>query len=380
MSESRSSVFRVVSCFILMTLCIVVFLGATIFMSIPKRAEQIFGAANPNLGLITKTFYSAKLLLAEEDLTQAFDPAGTPQEFQVAFGEPTVTIIHRLYDDGFISNEDAFRTYLQFRGLDTTIQAGSYMLSPGMSALEIAAQLQDATPTHVEYTILPGWRLEEIASSLPTSGLNIAPENFLRAASAPVQGFSFTSKIPLNGSIEGFFLPGTYEIHRDTNVGQFIRQILTNFEKSITPDLLQGFNRQGMDIYQAVTLASIVEREAVNDEEMPLIASVFHNRLQTGMKLDADPTVQYAVGYNPQQNTWWTSPLSLEDLKTDTPYNTYIYPGLPPGPIANPSLTALRAVAFPAQTPYYYFRAACGNSGKHIFAETFEEHQANTCP
>jgi UPF0755 protein len=123
-----------------------------------------------------------------------------------------------------------------------------------------------------------------------------------------------------------------------------------------------------------------VERESVNEEEMPLIASVFLNRLSIDMKLDADSTVQYALGYNESQQTWWTNPLRGEDLTIDSAYNTYLYPGLPPGPIANPSLNALRAVAFPGQTPYFYFRAACDGSGNHLFAETFEQHVENACP
>jgi UPF0755 protein len=113
---------------------------------------------------------------------------------------------------------------------------------------------------------------------------------------------------------------------------------------------------------------------------MPLIASVFLNRLNADIKLDADPTVQYAVGYNAAQATWWTNPLSFEDLQLDSPYNTYLYAGLPPGPICNPSIDALRSVAFPAQTPYYFFRAACDGSGRHLFAETFDEHVNNACP
>jgi UPF0755 protein len=123
-----------------------------------------------------------------------------------------------------------------------------------------------------------------------------------------------------------------------------------------------------------------VERESVEAAEMPLIASVFLNRLEIGMSLDADSTVQYAIGYNETQQTWWTNPLQGEDLLFDSPYNTYLYPGLPPGPIANPGLNAVRAVAFPAQTPYYYFRAACDGSGEHLFAETYEEHVQNACP
>jgi UPF0755 protein len=98
------------------------------------------------------------------------------------------------------------------------------------------------------------------------------------------------------------------------------------------------------------------------------------------MKLDSDPTVQYALGYNSTQNTWWTNPLTANDLQTQSPYNTYLNAGLPPGPIANPSISALQAVAFPAQTPYYYFRARCDGSGRHLFAATLEEQVKNACP
>ncbi len=111
-----------------------------------------------------------------------------------------------------------------------------------------------------------------------------------------------------------------------------------------------------------------------------MIASVFYNRLAIDMPLQTDPTVQYALGFNAAHSTWWTNPLSLDDLKVDSPYNTYIHPGLPPGPISEPGLAALRAVAFPAQSNYYYFQARCDKSGLHNFAETLEQHQQNKCP
>jgi UPF0755 protein len=113
---------------------------------------------------------------------------------------------------------------------------------------------------------------------------------------------------------------------------------------------------------------------------MPQIASVFLNRLEIDLNLAADPTVQYALGYNELQGTWWTNPLSLNDLKINSPYNTYKYTGLPPGPICNPGLPALLAVAYPADTSYLFFRAACDDSGLHLFAETFDEHLGNACP
>jgi len=156
--------------------------------------------------------------------------------------------------------------------------------------------------------------------------------------------------------------------------------LILEFNAHLSTDLLAGFEQQGLTLEQAVILASIVQREAMVSDEGPMIASVFYNRLAAGMKLDSDPTVQYAVGYNQSQATWWTNPLSFADLETISAYNTYQNFGLPPAPISNPGLAALQAVAAPADSPYYYFRALCDGSGKHVFAVTFEEHLQNACP
>jgi len=140
------------------------------------------------------------------------------------------------------------------------------------------------------------------------------------------------------------------------------------------------FERRGLSLAEAVTLASIVQREAVVEDERPLVASVFYNRLAAGMTLGSDPTVQYALGYNLAQSTWWTNPLSIDDLQVYSPYNTYQVTGLPPGPICSPAISSLQAVAYPADSPYYYFRALCDGSGRHAFAVTYDEHLQNACP
>ncbi len=155
--------------------------------------------------------------------------------------------------------------------------------------------------------------------------------------------------------------------------------ILQNFSLKIDHEMRENYQNQGLSLYQAVTLASIVQREAVREEEMPMIASVFFNRLNAGMKLDTDPTIQYALGYDRETKNWWKNPLSLKDLEVSSPFNTYQNIGLPPGPISNPGLSALLAVAYPAQTPYYYFRSSCDGSGFHEFSETFEQHQQKAC-
>ncbi|MDH5508125.1 MAG: endolytic transglycosylase MltG, partial [Anaerolineae bacterium] len=218
-----------------------------------------------------------------------------------------------------------------------------------------------------------------IAAALPTSGFNITPEDFLAAAYSPTGGYEILANLPKGASVEGFMLPGSYQLDRDLSANELIHTILENYRGIISGDLQQSIHRQGLNLFQAITLASIVEREAIVQEEQPIIASVFLNRLAIAMKLEADPTVQYALGYNPTQGTWWTNPLSAANLIFDSPYNTYLYPNLPPGPISNPSFSALQAVAFAADTPYYFFRAACDGSGRHTFAETYIEHQNNGC-
>jgi len=347
------------------------------FIHVPSQATRIYGPPAPWLSFPERVQYSALLLWYDGLLTHPLDAAGTEQSFTIEVGEPVDSVANHLEGVGLIRDAGGFRTYLIYSGLDTSMQAGDYQLSTAMSIVDIAYELQDATPKQVTFVILPGWRLEEIAASLSTSGLSIIPEEFLTAAQTPPEEFDFLSAAD---SVEGFLYPDSYIFPREISADEMIDELVRNFALRLTLDLTNGFERQGLTVYQGVTLASMVEREAVHQEEQPLIASVYLNRLNIDMKLDADPTVQYAIGYNFLQQTWWTNPLSLLDLQFNSPYNTYIYPGLPPTPIANPSLTALRAVAFPEETNFYYFRARCDESGYHTFAETFEEHLANGCP
>lgn len=344
---------------------------------IPFRAAQLYGRPTERVGLWGIIEYSARLLWHDGLLTRPLDPAGSERTFTIEQGEPVPSIAVRLQGDGLIRSATAFRDYVAYTGLDTSIQAGKYELSPAMSVVDIARQLQDATPEDVTFVILPGWRMEEVAASLPTSGLSVTPEEFLAAGAGHPAGYDFFEP---SAPSEGFLYPDTYILPRTTNAEDLRDALVRNFSLHLSAELREGFARNGLSVYQAVTLASIVQREAVEEQEQPIIASVFLNRLNGGMKLDSDPTVQYALGYNPVQSTWWTNPLSSVEMQLDSPFNTYTTFGLPPHPIANPGASALRAVAFPAQTSYYYFRARCDDSGLHIFAETFDEHLANSCP
>ncbi len=243
----------------------------------------------------------------------------------------------------------------------------------------MAMSLQDATPATITFGILPGWRAEEVAASLSTSGLQVSDKEFMNVVGNPSSVIVPPSLGQLN-SLEGFLFPGLYEFPREATVTEMVNQILMQFATNLTPELLEKYNARGLTVVQAVTLASIVQREAVHEDEMPMIASVFLNRLESGMRLESDPTVQYALGYINEQQSWWKNPLTFTDLQFDSLFNTHLYSGLPPTPICNPSLAALEAVANPASSDFLYFRSKCDGSGYHNFARTYEEHQLNGCP
>ena len=338
---------------------------------VPVLAAHHYGAPNPRLSTIQRYQYAAKILWLDNTIRLPADPNGTEQSFTLENGESPYQIAARLEEQGLISDAEAFITFLVYTGMDAHLLPGNYRISPSLSITSIAGLFQDTRASQIVFAIIPGWRIEEIAASLPTSGLDITPEDFLKAAQNPP-----TALTPEASSHEGFLLPDTYSISRHLSANELIALLTANFGTKLTPEIQAGFAAQGLTLYQGIIIASIVEREAIVPDERSAIASVYLNRIAIGQKLEADPTVQYAIGY---PESWWKSPLTYADLEVNSPYNTYIYDGLPPTPICNPSLGSLEAVAFPAQTPYYYFRARCDGSGLHAFAETFDEHLANGC-
>ncbi len=352
-------------------------LAAVAYILVPYHAARTYGPPGENLRGLQRFQYAALMLWHGNALTHPLDSRAGEAPFKVNPGEGAAAVALRLEREGFIRDAEAFTAYLVYAGLDRGIQAGEFTLSPALAPLQIAQKLQDATPTQIKFVVLPGWRLEEVAAALPTSGFNISPDAFLSEARRPARRFDF---FPAGATAEGFLLPGAYTLPRDLTARQLVETLMNNFALALSPEMRAAFERQGLGVYQAVILASIVQREAMQAEEQPIIASVFINRLSIGMRLETDPTVQYAIGLNPATGSWWKSPLALVDLQVDSPYNTYKINGLPPGPIASPGLSALQAVAYPAQTPYYFFRARCDGSGLHLFAETFEGHLQNACP
>jgi UPF0755 protein len=236
----------------------------------------------------------------------------------------------------------------------------------------------------ITLTFLEGWRVEQIAGYLDTvRPAKIDPAEFLaivkRERPIDLSAYPFITQLEPTDSLEGFLFPDTYRVPLDANATYLVNAMLSTFGERVTPAMRQAYGERGLTIPDAVTLASIVEREAVLPEEQPIIASVFLNRISQGIKLDADPTVQYAVGYDPATDKWWKAPLTVDDLQIQSPYNTYRNVGLPPSPIANPGLGALEAIANPLATDYIYFVAECAGltPGAHLFSVTYEQHLEN---
>jgi UPF0755 protein len=344
--------------------------------SIQQQARQTIGEPDASLDAAQLLFYEWTVFINQEKINQPSSLA-MDKVVPVESGKSLADVISEMQTEGIISDADLFRKILIFTGADRRILPGKYLIPAGSSLRDTARHLQNASSSLIDFSILPGWRKEEIAAALPTSGLSISIDEFLTLVNKPLQDDDvFGTDIP---SHEGFLAPGLYSFRRDVSVEAFVSAFIDESKRELTQDIRAAYAGHGLSVYQAVILASIVQREAVIDEEKPLIASVFLNRLARGMPLQSDPTAQYALGYSSEWG-WWKSPLSLSDLEIESPYNTYIINGLPPSPISNPDQASLQAVANPQESTYLYFRAACDSSGRHLFANSIEEHTMNGCP
>jgi UPF0755 protein len=318
-----------------------------------------------------------------EELAKPAGTDDTPIIFTVEPGESVARIAGDLKAQGLINDTELFRRYVQYKGLDAGIQAGTYTLNKTMTIPEIARTLQQASAQEQQVTIPEGKRLEEVAV-LVAEQTTIPADTFLQLAQIGWQGtdlpqnYSFLAEVPNLGTLEGLLFPDTYRLPLNATAYDLIDRMLENFERQVTPEIRQQFAEHGLSFYEGIALAAIVEREAVIDAERPTIAGVFHNRLRDGWPLSSCPTVQYALGYRPDEETWWKRQLYFVDLEIDSPYNTYRNLGLPPAPIASPGLASIQAAANPVETEYYFFMVDCTkNDGSHFFARTEAEHLQN---
>lgn len=327
--------------------------------------------------------FSLRMREAELEIPAGENPR--PRPFVVVPGEPARFIAARLQAEGFVRDADLFNLYLRVTGLERRIEAGNFMLAETMTMPEVAEALQTALFEEVLVTIPEGFRAEEIAERLAEANV-IEPDRFLAAVRTPrslslFEDYDFLQSLPADGTLEGYLFPDTYRFPVFASTPELVlASFLNNFADKIGEAGLVG-GSSGLSGHDLITLASIVEREAVQADERPLIAGVYVNRLNGtcvgdvgGRYLQADPTVQYARG---TVGDWWWEPQSIEEYaQVISPYNTYLNEGLPPNPIANPGVSAVEATRNPDSSSYCFF-VATGDDGRHVFAQTLAEHEQN---
>lgn len=290
------------------------------------------------------------------DAISAVDPADTtPKMFIVRRGEGVKSVAARLASSGLIRSPTGFYLLVKLMGIERDLQAGDFRLNPAMDAGALARELTHGT-LDVWVTTLEGWRVEEVAAKL-TKELDIPESEFLKVAR------------------EGYMFPDTYLVPRDATVGAVADLFLETFAKKVDENLRADVKKTGLSFDEVVTLASIVEREGRTEEDRPVIAGILLKRLKADWPIQADATLQYALGYQVGEKTWWKKVLTQEDKKVKSPYNTYLNPGLPPGPIANPGLASIKAVIDPKETDSWYYLH--DPQGRAHYAKTLEEHNSN---
>ena len=278
----------------------------------------------------------------------------TPINFSIERGEGIRSITNRLFSGGLIRSPTGFFILVKVMGKEKNLQAGDFRLMKSMTGSQIIERLMHGTQD-IWITVPEGWRVEEIATEVAKS-LNIPESEFLSVAR------------------EGYMFPDTYRIPSEATAGAVIAIFDNNFKTKVL-QTIPDFSDGKSDLANAIILASLVEREGKNDTDRPIIAGILKNRLEIGMPLQVDATLQYALGYQSREKSWWKKELTDDDKKVESVFNTYLHSGLPPAPISNPGLSAIRAAVNPQKTEYLYYLHDA--NGIAHYAKTLDEHSRN---
>ncbi len=323
-----------------------------------------------------ETAISADLFTPVERTVQ---PGGDPVVIEVVEGETAAEIGDDLEQAGVIESSRLFRTIVALTGVGDHLGAGEYEFQPGQTVVSVIEQIRSGRTTVRRVVVPEGLRLEEIAQVMEDAEV-VTAADFTAALDPPLYDFAFLKQLPRGQGLEGYLFPATYTFEKGVDAETVVRAMLQAFDDNVPQELVDAAKANGLSLHEMVTLASIIEREAQVPRERPIIASVYLNRIENGMRLQADPTTQYAVAEADPEGVaefgWWKQELTVDDLAIKSPYNTYTSDGLPPGPIAAPGLASLEAASEPAETNYLFF-VACGGEGEHAFGATLADHEAN---
>lgn len=289
--------------------------------------------------------------------------------FTIKQGEGVKEISQNLKKKGLIKNSLFFSIASYLTGQWNNFQQGEYKLSPNMNfSLIIQTLLQGPKAKEETITILEGWTNVQIAEYLENKNI-CQKEDFLNSLEEIDQSnYSFLKDKPKEIGLQGYLFPDTYQVYAKSPAHLIIEKMLSNFQNKLDQEKIAAIEKQGKTIFETITLASLIEKEASDKEDKKIVSGIFQKRLEINMPLESCASINYILA-SPKPR------LSKEDLEIDSPYNTYLYPGLPPSPINNPGLDSIEAAIWPEETDYLYFLA--GPEGKNVYAKTFEEHQQN---
>ena len=291
----------------------------------------------------------------------------TEQFVEIPPGSGTAGMGRRLAEAGVIRSANSFRVAVWLRGNARRLQAGEYRFDRPMTAAEVVDKIARGDVYVRSITFREGLTVREMAAHYESSGFGTASDFIAASKRADL----ITTIDPAAKDLEGYLFPDTYTLPRSATADQLIERMVDRFQKALTPDVRDQAAQRGLSVRELITLASLVEKETGKAEERPIVAGVYSNRLKIGMGLQCDPTVIYALMLAGR----YDGNIRKGDLQIDSPYNTYRYAGLPPGPIAAPGEAAIKASANPADVPYLYFVSR--NDGSHVFSTTLEEHNRN---
>lgn len=290
-------------------------------------------------------------------------------EFNIEPGWGSTKISEELKKIDLIKNRYIFQFYVWRQGIDSRLQSGQYFLAKNLNIKEIAQILTRGSGQTREATLrfIEGWNNSNYAVYLQEQGFVTEQEFFdvIQKKAPWWDNHRILDSKPKNLDLEGYLFPDTYRVFRDSSIAELVEKMLSHLESKFTPQMLSDIEKQGRNVHEILTMASILEKEVTSDEDRKMVADIFYKRLKAGIALQSDATVNYATGKS-------VSRASAADLEVDSLYNTYKYRGLPPGPIANPSLSAIIAAIYPKPNSYYYFLTT--PDGEVIYNIDFDGH------